>query len=86
MEKHHEEYAPFVLPQSIDQFVNNVIRPYQTEIENVGLSALFDVLLKPASIGLEVIYLDLSPGSEANVHTFEPAGPRAETLRLLYRP
>lgn len=50
-----------------------------------------DLLIKPAGIGAEVLYLDRSFGEEVMVYTYEPNqdGPGIANhpcLRLLYRP
>ena len=63
--------------------------PIGGEIDNVGLSALKDVLLAATGITLEVLYLDRSEGSEVNMHRFSPTingGFDIGTVRLLYRP
>lgn len=87
-----DQYAPFCEPQTVEEFVRHNVEPAQCEIEHVGLNALFDVLLKPATIALEVMYLDRSAGTELVTHRFEPTDqpgmsvPSAPTVRLLYRP
>jgi ubiquitin thioesterase protein OTUB1 len=56
------------------------------------MSALVDVLVKPAGIAVEILYLDRTPGEEVNTYRFDPvdhngvalSGPA--TFRLLYRP
>lgn len=56
------------------------------------MSALVDVLVKPAGIAVEILYLDRTPGDEVNTYRFDPvdqAGnttPSPPTFRLLYRP
>ncbi|KAI9760339.1 MAG: hypothetical protein M4579_001743 [Chaenotheca gracillima] len=93
MKTHSEEYENFLENATIDQYCSLAIEPYQVEIENVGITALTDVLLKPAGFALEVLYLDRSVGSEVNSHRFEatdyegnPIDSNAQTMRLLYRP
>lgn len=69
--------------------MKNMILPVGAEIEHVGLSALKDVLLAPAGIFLEVLYLDRSEGSEVTMHRFDPVnngGFTVGNVRLLYRP
>ncbi|KAK3670729.1 hypothetical protein LTR78_009421 [Recurvomyces mirabilis] len=84
------EYAPFVLDKTVDQYCDDSILPMDSEIENVSLSALKDVLLSPAGMALEVLYLDRTEGGEVNMHRFDPVNPRdgvaIGTIRLLYRP
>lgn len=63
--------------------------PVASEIENVSLIALKDVLLSPVGITLEVLYLDRTEGSEVNMHRMDPVnhgGFAIGTIRLLYRP
>ncbi|KAK4983262.1 hypothetical protein LTR50_007340 [Elasticomyces elasticus] len=89
MRTHADVYEPFVLPQSVDEFCASSIDPYPAEIEHIGISALTDVLLKPAGISLEISYLDRSIGDEVNVHRMDadaPDGFASGTIRLLYRP
>ena len=69
------------------------IEPHQSEIDSIGIAALADALVKPAGFGLEVWYLDRSPGEEINRSFYaEPLdhhqlpNPSAPMLRLLYRP
>lgn len=76
-----------MIGQTVDQYCEAQIMPVKAEIEHLGLSALKDVLLSPASLALEVMYLDRSIGDEVNLHRFDPiSGYTAATVRLLYRP
>lgn len=56
------------------------------------MSALVDVLVKPAGIAVEILYLDRTPGDEVNTYRFDPVDQGGATLqgpptfRLLYRP
>ncbi|KAI9842979.1 MAG: hypothetical protein M1837_006716 [Sclerophora amabilis] len=93
MKTHADAYQDFMEGVSVDQYCSYSIEPYQVEIENVGITALTDILLKPIGLSLEVLYLDRSVGHEVNSHRFEavdldgnPLYPNAETMRLLYRP
>ncbi|KAI9670718.1 MAG: hypothetical protein M1817_003828 [Caeruleum heppii] len=93
MKAHAASYQPFILEESIDQYCAVQIEPYQVEIEHIGMNALIDILLKPAGIAVEILYLDRSPGAEVNSHRFEavdsvglPLNMDALTIRLLYRP
>ncbi|KAK5109550.1 hypothetical protein LTR62_006901 [Meristemomyces frigidus] len=84
------EYAPWLLDKTVDQYCDDSILPIASEIENVSLSALKDVLLSPAGMALEVLYLDRTEGGEVNMHRFDPVnhhrGIAIGTIRLLYRP
>lgn len=89
MKTRPEEYVNYTPDLSVERYVDDSILPYGSEIDHVGLSALNDVLLAPASIGLEVLYLDLTPGPEVNLHNFSRADQHSFTascIRLLYRP
>jgi ubiquitin thioesterase protein OTUB1 len=56
------------------------------------MSALVDVLVKPAGIAVEILYLDRTPGEEVNTYRFDPVDHSGviistpPTFRLLYRP
>lgn len=81
-----DEYAPFVLPQTVDSYVTNSILPHGMEIDHPGINAITDIMLKPAGIALDVIYLDLSAGDEATAHQFAAGTEASTTINLLYRP
>jgi ubiquitin thioesterase protein OTUB1 len=77
----------------VKTYCANNIEPSQCEADNIGVVALADALVKPAGFGLEVWYLDRSPGEEINRSYYaEPTDPthgpmpHAPMLRLLYRP
>lgn len=80
-----EDYQPFLMNEDVFSYCGRAIEPFRQEIEHVGISALCDVLLKPAGFSLEILYLDRSPGDEMNIYTFDADYPIAH-LRLLYRP
>lgn len=82
MQLHADQYEPF-LEMPIEQYRVARIDPTNQEIDQMGLQALTDAVLRPANFGLVVIYLDRSVVSEANAHTFAEGEP---TIRLLYRP
>lgn len=87
MKTHSDDYTSYMVGQTVDQYCNESIMPMKSEIDNLGLSALKDVLLNPASLALEVMYLDRSAGEEVNHYRFDPiSGYTAATVRLLYRP
>lgn len=89
MKTHAQEYAPWLTNgQGIDEYVDASIMPVASELENLSMSVLKDVLLSPAGISLEVLYLDRSEGDQANLHRFSPevVGYDIGTIRLLYRP
>lgn len=86
MKTHPDDYAPFVLPHTIEEYVGSYIIAHGQEIDHPGIAAITDVLLKPANIALDVIYLDLSEGDEVNVHQFSTSTGSAQGISLLYRP
>ncbi|KAF2206943.1 hypothetical protein CERZMDRAFT_52163 [Cercospora zeae-maydis SCOH1-5] len=89
MKSKDTEYAPWLLGQTVENYCTTQVLPVSAEIDNVALSALKDVLLSPAGILLEVLYLDRSEGSEVTMHRFDPVASGGFTLgsvRLLYRP
>lgn len=89
MKTRPQEYAPWLVNgQTIDEYIGASINPVGSELENLSMSVLKDVLLSPAGISLEVLYLDRSEGDQANLHRFSPemVGYDIGTIRLLYRP
>ncbi|TKA71516.1 hypothetical protein B0A55_06112 [Friedmanniomyces simplex] len=90
MKTHPADYAPWLLGKTIDNYCEESVMPMGSEIENVSLSALKDVLLSPSGIALEILYLDRTEGGEVNMHRFDPVnshgGVTIGTIRLLYRP
>ncbi|RDA88348.1 hypothetical protein CP532_5630 [Ophiocordyceps camponoti-leonardi (nom. inval.)] len=88
-----DTYDPFVPgAQGISAYCSQSMELPNREIEHLGIVALFNILLQPAGIALEIAYLDLSPGSQVNHHRFtdetpgQNAPPPACTVFLLYRP
>lgn len=89
MKTHDENYAPWLLGQTVDEYCQQAVLPIAAEIDHVGLVALKDALLSPAGMSLEVLYLDRSEGNEVTMHRFDPVNPGGYTIgsvRLLYRP
>ncbi|KAF2089986.1 cysteine proteinase [Saccharata proteae CBS 121410] len=92
MQTHRADFEPYLLGTDIRQYCAQSIEASVAEIEHVGLTALFQVLLKPAGLALEILYLDRSAGEEGNMYRFDASGHDglplldAPTIRLLYRP
>jgi ubiquitin thioesterase protein OTUB1 len=88
MKTREEEYAPYLIGNTVSQYCDAQILPSYAEIDNVALSALKDVLLSPAGMRLEVLYLDRSEGSEVTMHRFDPIDGSFPigNVRVLYRP
>lgn len=87
------DYDPFVPDGSgIHSYCSQSIELIDREIEQLGIIALVNVLLKPVNVVLEIAYLDRSPGSTVNVYRFpEEANGKDESslgpiVYLLYRP
>lgn len=85
------EFEPF-LDGGVDQYINGTIMPVDQQIDHMGVRLLFDILLKPANMVLDIAYLDRSEGDAVNTHRMpdeangqDPAslGP---LIYLLYRP
>ncbi|KAK7607439.1 peptidase C65 Otubain-domain-containing protein [Phyllosticta paracitricarpa] len=89
---HAADFEPYLLGQDIRQYCSSSVEAAVCEIEHVSLTALFQVLLRPASIALEALYLDRSSGDEVSTYEFDVSGPddlpvlNPPTIRLLYRP
>ena len=92
MQENRAYFEPFLFGRDVREYCNMAIIPSSSEIDEVSIRALFDLLLKPAGIGLEVSHLDRSPGQEVNAHSYFPSGadghplPDFPVVRLLYRP
>lgn len=91
LQTHPEQFQPYV-DRPLRDYCAARIEPTVCEIEHVGMSALVDMLVKPAGVMVEILYLDRSPGTEANTFRWEPVGqtgiplPNPPAIRLLYRP
>ncbi|KAM3438832.1 hypothetical protein MY4824_001791 [Beauveria thailandica] len=88
-----DQYDPFVPDgQGIVTYCTQSIELPDREIEQLGIIALYNCLLKPLDFVLEIAYLDRSPGAEVNTYRFpeEANGKDMATLgpmiHLLYRP
>lgn len=85
MQKYPQNFEPFI-GEPVRSYCQSHIEPAVCEIEHVGMSALVDVLVKPAGIAVEILYLDRTEGTTPNVYHFEVAQPNPVIFRLLYRP
>jgi ubiquitin thioesterase protein OTUB1 len=85
------QYEPY-LGANVGAYINSTIMPVDREIDHICVVLLHDILLEPASIVLDIAYLDRSEGDEVNVHRLpeEANGRDPSTLGpiiyLLYRP
>ncbi|KFY98471.1 hypothetical protein V500_01656 [Pseudogymnoascus sp. VKM F-4518 (FW-2643)] len=75
----------------VGSFCKDMLEPLNTEIENLGVTILIDVM-NPMSIAVEIVYLDRS-GTHANSHLIRaeddngiPINPAGPIVHLLYRP
>ena len=74
IQTHANDFQPFLLDQDIREYCATQIEPSICEIDHVGMAALAEVLVKPAGLALEVLYLDRSPGEEINTYRIDPLG------------
>ncbi|KAL8998844.1 MAG: hypothetical protein Q9169_002182 [Polycauliona sp. 2 TL-2023] len=90
MKTNGDSYIHYIENQSIQDYCSTHIEPHVVEIDNLGLSACIDAIMKPAGIAVQVLYLDRSPGEQVNQIDWaaEPNAPYSglSTIRLLYRP
>ncbi|XP_014551591.1 hypothetical protein COCVIDRAFT_112498 [Bipolaris victoriae FI3] len=93
VQTHADDFVHFIDNGDVRGYCANNIEPTQCEADNVGIAALAEALVKPAGFGIEVWYLDRSPGEEINRSFYsEPTDAHhrpisgAPMLRLLYRP
>lgn len=93
MKTHRESFIPFIESMNVDQYCETHIEPYAVEMDNIGLQACFEAILRPAGVTLKVLYLDRSPGEQVNELSWQSESPDSSstyggtpTVRLLYRP
>ncbi|KAF2440642.1 cysteine proteinase [Karstenula rhodostoma CBS 690.94] len=83
-----EEYQNY-LQTDVKSYCSQNIEAAVCEIDDVAVAALSEALVKPAGIGLEILYLDRSIGDEVNAHAIsQPMNFNGllPMIRLLYRP
>ncbi|KAM0345502.1 hypothetical protein ACHAPU_006429 [Fusarium lateritium] len=92
LKAHAAGFDPFITEYNgVQGYCSQCIDIPNREIEHLGIEALSNVLLKPIDVILEVVYLDRSVGTEANIHRFpgELNGQDVSnlgTINLLFRP
>ncbi len=93
LKAHPDQYDPFVPDgQGIQSYCSQSVELPDREIEQLGIMALYNCLLKPLDFVLEIAYLDRSPGAQVNTYRFpeEANGKDISALgpmiHLLYRP
>ncbi|KAG6290836.1 hypothetical protein E4U09_004218 [Claviceps aff. purpurea] len=86
-------YEPFIPGgQSVAGYCGQNIEVVNREIEQLGIIALVNILLKPLNFVLEIAYLDRSPGSQVNRYRFPDEANGKDVMELgpiihlLYRP
>lgn len=81
-----QDFIPDLI--GVENYCKEVLEPSSNEIEHLGMTLLFEILLKPIGVAVEIVYLDRSVGTEANVHYLKPdvPSPPRSTIHLLYRP
>lgn len=87
--KNAAEYESFLTnDSSIDSYCQSTINPHATEIDHLGIKAVYDAIIGYPGIGLDIVYLDRSEGDRCNVISFGPPSRpshRGQTICLLYR-
>lgn len=86
-----DAYDPFVPDGSgIQSYCAGTVEPVDREIDQLGIIALANVLLKPVELCLEIAYLDRTPGTQPNVYRFPEEDSAAalpeNVIYLLFRP
>ncbi|KAI5287886.1 hypothetical protein KEM54_005646 [Ascosphaera aggregata] len=82
---HQEDYAAF-LSTPLEEYVNHTIDTVKTEIDEIGLQALLDGVIKGSGLGLEIIYVDRSEGPAPTKHRNLEPKEGEPVITLLYRP
>ncbi|KAG9508189.1 hypothetical protein J7337_001752 [Fusarium musae] len=87
------KFNPFVSDAGgVDAHCRQVVEIPNREIEHLGMSALAEVLLRPANFVLEIAYLDRSAGTQVNQYRVpdelntQDASTLGPIIYLLYRP
>lgn len=91
-----DDYHYFLAGKTVDEYCGEEIDSIDREIDEIGTSGLYSVLLEPAGIGLEVYNLHTNPGHDVDLArqhdpdpklvggNFTPLNP--PVIRLLFRP
>jgi len=93
IQSHRNDFEPFLFNTDLKTYCSHNIEAANCEIDNIAVVALAEAIVKPAGFGLQVMYLDRSPGEEINnTYCAEPTSQdgiplqNPPTMRLLYRP
>lgn len=81
-------YSAFLLADEFPAYLSSLTQS-ATEIDELGLSAMAEVLLWPAGFGLRVYDLNRSVGESVDVVEYLPEGKLREkdaVVQLLFRP
>ncbi|KAI5467970.1 peptidase C65 Otubain-domain-containing protein [Mariannaea sp. PMI_226] len=87
-------YDPFLAEVNggVTGYCSQTIEMVDREIEHLGIVALVNTLLEPVDFVLQIVYLDRSPGSQANTYRFPESANNQDIANLgpivylLYRP
>ncbi|KAJ5414865.1 Ovarian tumor otubain [Penicillium cosmopolitanum] len=79
----HSYHSFLSLP--LEQYCVTHIETVQTEIDEVGLQALVDVVIEEAGFGVEVLHLDRGEGDVLTPFHLSPSRPSGVTISLLCR-
>ncbi|MCJ1319065.1 hypothetical protein MMC15_004398 [Xylographa vitiligo] len=90
LKKHAALYEGFM--GDVNEYKSRHIDPHVAEIEEFGIKLLFDAVIEPAGIDVEIVYVDRSETNgipnihryEPRLHSGEPKPGHRNTIRLLY--
>ena len=87
MTTNSDDYVFFLEGKTIAEYCKDMLVVAQ-EIDDIGNAALYDILLKPAGFGLEILYLNRSASDHIDIQSRIPDALHNEDsiVRLLYRP
>ncbi len=86
---HAEEYQGFMEDGSIENYCNLHLESTDSEIDHLGITLLFEMVLKPLGFCLVIADLDRYAGAEVNHHEFvanPTLGVTDPVIYLLFRP
>ncbi|KAL4884716.1 peptidase C65 Otubain-domain-containing protein [Aspergillus karnatakaensis] len=85
MKLNHQQFQGF-LSMPLNQYCSTRIEPVRTEIDEIGLRALIDVVIEGSGLLVQILYLDRSEGDAVTPHILTQPRPTTGAIRLLYRP
>lgn len=82
---HQEAYEAF-LSTSVSEYVGSTVDVVKAQIDEIGLQALLDGVIKESGFGVDILYIDRSDGAEATRHHKLEPKEGNPVITLLYRP